>query len=153
MGDEYQRGVLVPIEPKNQVNDGLAGLFVEIAGRFVGKKNGRLRDKGPRQGNPLLFAPRELAGGMVDALTQLHLIEHGHGAASGVPGTFEFQWQHDVFQCIEVWDQLERLENKADVLSANAGTAILVKISQAFASHPDSAFRGQIQSGEKTQQR
>ena len=40
-----------------KIEDHFAGPEVEVSGRFVGQQDGRFADQGPRQHNPLLFAP------------------------------------------------------------------------------------------------
>ena len=53
-----------------QVEDQVAGAAVEVAGRFVGKQQGRLHDQGPGQGGPLLFAAGEFDDLVIAAVVE-----------------------------------------------------------------------------------
>ena len=65
VGDEHERRAHAPVQPENQVDDLLAGLAVEIAGRLIGEQDLGLRRKRPRKRDPLLLAARKLAGHMM----------------------------------------------------------------------------------------
>ena len=66
VGDQNQRGAVFAVKVKQQIGDLLAGGGVQVTGRLVGKQNGRLTGKGTGNGNPLLFAARQLLRIMAD---------------------------------------------------------------------------------------
>ena len=55
---------MVGAQREQQLDHGLAGAAVEIAGRLVRQDQARLGDDGAGQGDALLFAARQLAGVM-----------------------------------------------------------------------------------------
>ena len=57
-------------------HDALARRRVEVPGRLVGEKDERTVDKGPGDGDPLLFAAGELLGQSVALLAETDEIEH-----------------------------------------------------------------------------
>jgi hypothetical protein len=56
--DEGRTGFLMQSE--EELNDHLAGLSIQIPGRFIGKQNPRLANEGAGQGDTLLLTPRKL---------------------------------------------------------------------------------------------
>ena len=55
-GDQHQGGPLLPLQAEQQLHDHFTRFLVEVAGWFIGKDQGRISNKGPCQGNPLLFS-------------------------------------------------------------------------------------------------
>jgi hypothetical protein len=51
-----------------QLDNMVAGLFIKIAGRLVGKQKRWILCKGSRECHALLLTPRKLAGLMVNAM-------------------------------------------------------------------------------------
>ena len=73
--DQHQRGPELMIELLDQLHDSLARLPVEIAGRLIGEQNPRLVGEGPRKGDPLLLATRELRRIVARTVPQSHALE------------------------------------------------------------------------------
>ncbi len=65
VGHQYQGGLALLVQFKQQVDNFRAGLAVQIAGRLVGEQNSRPGHKRPRQGHPLLLAAGQLLGRML----------------------------------------------------------------------------------------
>ena len=57
-GHDHEREPAVAPEPLEEVHDLVAGLLVEIAGRFVGQQQRRLLHERARDGDPLLLPTR-----------------------------------------------------------------------------------------------
>ena len=74
------------------------------------------------------------------------------GALAGVGAAFQLQRQHDVFQCVQAVEQLERLEHEAHMLGTHAGALVLVEVFQRVAGQDDFAVAGTIQSREQAEQ-
>jgi acyl-CoA thioesterase-1 len=150
VGDQHQGGAAFLVQFEQQVADALAGVAVEVAGGFVGKQH--VRFGGERAGNrhPLLFAAGELAWRVAQALAQADPLEQG-GAFAGIFAAVELQRQHDVFQGIEAVEQLERLEDEADVLGAHAGALVFVEVLRSWPARM-TCRAGQVEAGEQAEQ-
>ena len=75
MGDENggQTSFLVKIQKKAE--DRLAGFPVQVAGRLVGQKDGRVVDQGPGDGHPLHLAAGKLGRAAPGLARQPHLSQ------------------------------------------------------------------------------
>ncbi len=75
VGDEQDREPELPVDPRQQFEDGARGLRVEGGGRLVGQQH--LRRRGERAGDAdaLLLAPRQLGGVAVLLVGQADEIE------------------------------------------------------------------------------
>jgi len=94
------------------------GFGVKVAGGLIGQQNLGLHDQGPGQGDPLLLAAGKLAhfvGGAVqhpDPLQEIFRIPGKLGAL--LPGNKP--GQENVFQGIELREQMVKLKNKTNHL-------------------------------------
>ena len=152
VGDQHQGGAAFLVELEQQVADALAGVAVEVAGGLVGEQHVGFGGEGAGDGDALLLATGELARVVPQALAEADAIEQVAGAFAGVRAAFELQRQHDVLQGIEAVEQLERLEDEADVLGAHAGTLVLVEVGEGVAGQADVAGTGQIEPGEQAEE-
>ena len=57
-------------KPVDDVHDLVGAFAVEVAGRFVTEKEGRIGDDGPGDGHPLLLSAGQLAGIVLHAVGQ-----------------------------------------------------------------------------------
>ena len=73
MSDNNQRDT-AGIEGFEQIDDFLAGMAVEVAGRFIGQNQGWLHDGGAGDGDALALAAGELIGAMVGAIFQTEIV-------------------------------------------------------------------------------
>src|SRR5208282_2747981 len=69
---QHRSQPLLLVQPAQQGEDGLRGVLVQIAGRFVGKQKGRLAGKRACDGHALLLSPREFRRAMPAALREPH---------------------------------------------------------------------------------
>ena len=65
----------VAVEVRRSVQDFLAGLLVEVAGRLVGQEQLGLGDQGPGDGGPLHLAAGELARLVRQAVAEADHVE------------------------------------------------------------------------------
>src|SRR5699024_3607658 len=95
---------------------------IEVAGGFVGEEEVGVGDDGAGDGDALFLAAGELAGEVVEAVAQAHEVEGGRGvfAAAGAGEAGEFEGQFDVLQGGQHGDEVERLEDEAQVVVAPA---------------------------------
>ena len=80
--DEHQGRLAPALQAEQQVDDLLAGLAVEVAGRLVGQDDLRARAQGAGDGDALLLAAGELRREMIGAMRQPHLGEQRRAATS-----------------------------------------------------------------------
>ena len=83
MGDEKDGGFLFASEVSDELDDGVTGSGVEIAGGFVGEKDRRLVNEGAGDGGALKLSARELVGAVVGAIGELDGGEEVAGAGTG----------------------------------------------------------------------
>ena len=101
---------------------------VEVAGGFVGEDQGGPVHDGPGHGHPLLLPAGKLGREVALAVRHMHAFE-----GSSYP-YLAFGWTHtgihererDVVEDAQLIDQVEALEDKADVALAQLGSAALV---------------------------
>ena len=99
--------------------DLVAGLGVELAGRLVGQDQERVLHQGPGDGHALLLAAGELVGAVVEAVAQADLREQLGGPLLLLRRHAPGQERHQhVLEGREVADQVERLEDEADLVAA-----------------------------------
>ena len=111
--DQHQRRPRFAIEPKEHLDDRLAGLGVEISGRFIGEENLRPMDESPRQRHPLLFAAGELQRIMFETIGQANLREDIRGFLLPAVFAAEFQRHEHILDRGERGDELEVLKHEA----------------------------------------
>ena len=75
VGDEHQGGAAIPLQGEQQVDDGVAGRLVEIAGRLVGDEDRRVGHDGAGDGDALLLAARKLGRVVVQTLAESHCAQ------------------------------------------------------------------------------
>ncbi len=106
------------------------------------------------QGHTLLFAAGELAGGAVLLAGQAQLVEQFGAVGAGLPGgpAGQQRGEFDVVGDGEVGDQVEELEDDADVVPAQlrpAGLAVGVDLA---AVDPEGAAVGAVEAAEEVQE-
>src|SRR5216684_3219032 len=92
---------------------------IQVAGGLVGEDDVRVVDQGAGDADALLFATGKLRGQMVSAVFKTNVIERGQ-SFSLVRHAVKVLRQHDVFECGEVGDQMELLEDEANLFCAKA---------------------------------
>jgi hypothetical protein len=78
--DHHDRLAVIAIERVQQIENLVARLAIEIAGRLVGEDERRIRDDGAGDADTLLLAARELARVVLAALGQAHNLERDRDA-------------------------------------------------------------------------
>ncbi len=106
---------LAPAEVAEHLEDAPAGRAVEVAGGLVGEEQRRPGREGAGERHPLLLAARELRRVVVAALGEADLGQQIVGAPAGAALAGELERQQHVLARGQVAEQLERLEDEADL--------------------------------------
>ncbi len=106
---------MLAVEFAHQVEYGIGGVTVEIAGWFVGQNAGGPRDQRTRDGHALALAAGQLAGTMGESMAQTHFVQHFGCACHRllIPQTADDQRHGSVFQCGKLGQQVMKLIDEA----------------------------------------
>src|SRR5437660_8618748 len=122
VGDDDQR-LAARVQRAEQVQDGLGGARVELAGRLVREQQRGLVHERARDRDALLLAPGERRRAVVHAVAEAHVAQHALGTGARVarrtPGVA--RGQRDVLARVEVRQQVEALEHEPDGARADRG--------------------------------
>ncbi len=99
----------------------LARVGVEVSRGLVGKEHGRVRDERSRNCHALHFAARKLFGPVLDAFRKPHFFQERFGLRLdlGEGDAFEQERQARVLGCREDGQEVEELEDEADLSAAD----------------------------------
>lgn len=124
VGDHADGGALL-IQFGEQIHDGGAITGVEIAGGFIGEEKPRLAGEGAGDGDALLLAAGELTGEVAAAVEQIDAAEGlgGHLVPLVARESAVGKGKLDIFEHIEVTDEIKALEDEANFAIADAGAA------------------------------
>ena len=88
---------------------------------------GRVKREGAGDGDALPLAAGELVGQVIEAMAELHQFEQLAGALVDVAARqpFEVQRQGDVLDAGQAGEQVEELEDEADLVAAQAGEVVV----------------------------
>src|SRR5437764_190819 len=129
----------------------LAGRRVEVAGRLVGEEQARTGDQRPGDGGTLHLAPRELSGQVAGPLREPDLGDGvGHGAICAP--SVEEQRERDVLGHRERRDEVEELEDEADLLPPQPGPLADAQSPQVAAVERDQTVVGLVDPAGQVQQ-
>ena len=148
-----QHGCAGPVaDVHDQFRDPGAGLFVEIAGGLVGEDHPRLVRDRPGDGDPLLLAAGHLGRQVVRPFPDPEGVEQFPRPLDGIAGPRNLERHRHVLQCGQVRQQVERLEDEADVLRTEPREALLVEAGQGGAGDLDGARGRVVESREQAEE-
>ena len=129
------------------------GAPVQRAGRLVGEHDLRLAHERPGDRDALLLAAGELRGAVAGAVAEPDLRERlaDRGAAEAPAG--EPRGQRDVLRRGQRAEQVERLEDEADVVAPQRRERALAHRAEVAAAELRAARRGAVEPGGDLQQR
>lgn len=153
MGDQNQRHVALGLLGKDQIGHLLAGFGVEITGRFVGDQKFWRRRQRPRNGDALLLAARQLSGIMGQPFTEADGDQLLPGDLEGVADIGKLKRHGDVFQRRHVGDEMEGLEDDADIAATEFRHPVFAQAVQWRAVDDDLAAVETLQPGQNHQKR
>ena len=153
VGHQHQRHAAFPGLAEQEVGDLPAGRLVEIAGRLVGDQHQRIGRQRAGNRHALLLAAGQLAGIVGDAVAEPDRLELARGDRERVAMAGEFQRHRDVFQRRHVGDQMEGLEDDADIAAPECGDLVLGLAVERLAGDAHDAGIDPLQAGDHHQQR
>jgi hypothetical protein len=135
---DAQRVPPAAVQLFEQVHHAAGHLAVEVAGGLVGEQQARLAGQRPGDGHPLLLATRQLGRVMARPRRQ---ADPGQRFGSTAPAFGRRQaaiaQRHlDVVDDVEVGDQVEGLEDEADLLVAQARALVVAQAAHVHAVKP-----------------
>ena len=146
-----------------QRQQGIAAVGIQGGGGLVGDDQGRLAEQGPGGGHPLLLAERQLPGrqgrgGRVQSQASQQrlgggpalLVVAGAFALTASPG--KAGTEADIIHRIQVRQQIEGLEDDANMVRPKGVPTPLRQGGKRFACHPDMAVPGRTNTGYQRQQ-
>jgi len=153
VGDEDKRGVVPRPGFEHKLDNLGAGVRVKVPGRLIGDQDRRFDHEGPRDRDPLLFAAGELRRVVMDAMAKADGRQFGFGFLEGLPVAREFQRHGDILQRRHVGNEMEGLEDDADVAAPELGELIFGKRGQFRSGDGYVAFVRPLQAGHDHQER
>ena len=132
----------------------VGGLLVEIAGGFVGQDQWRAIGEGAGDRHALLLAAGEFRRTMVEPLAQ---PERGQQRRRPLPrrsgfGTVDQLGQDDILACIEVGQEVMKLIDEAERVTAEVGPRIGVERGGFDTGNADRAFEPAFQQADRLKQ-
>ena len=153
MGDEQHGHAPLRLLGEQEVGDLPARFGIEIARRFISDQHERRRRQRPRNGDTLLLAAGQLPGIMVETFSEPHRCEFAPCDIEGIAHIRQLQRNGDVFERGHVGDQMEGLEDDADIAAAEIGKRIFGERMEWLAGNVDFALVQTLQTGEDHQKR
>src|SRR5512143_2251085 len=132
-----------------------SGLRIAIARGFVGQQNRRIRHERTRDRDALALAARELVRQVVAAIREAHAREHALRLVAPLAErqTAIDQRLHYVLQRRGARQQIEALEDEADLLIADVGELVLAHVADVALGQHVAARRRRIEAADDVHQR
>ena len=131
MGDENQRRAALALAGEQQIDDLPAGRLVEIAGRLVGDQDRRVRARARGRSRRAAARRRRAAPDNGRRRSPRPTLASSRlGALEGVGDAGKLERHRDVLERRHGRDQVEGLEDDADIAAAKARERVLVEAGQ-----------------------
>src|SRR5579875_173402 len=155
MADQYQRQPAVAPQFRQQVDDLVPGVLVEVAGRLVGEHHPGLLDQGTGDRDPLLLAAGQFRWQMARPVGQPDAVQRGRcpPAAFRGPDAQRDQRGLHVFRRGERGHQVERLEDEPDGEGAEPGELGVAHPAEVAPVQPQLPGGGTVKAAQQVQQR
>src|SRR5207237_10858694 len=139
VGGEDERDAALAVEAPHQFDDVAAGGAVEVGGGLVGEHERRLADQRAGDRYPLLLSARELRRPVTRAIGQADLSQRRAHARAAVATVARLDEQRvlDVFPGGEDGNEIERLEDEAELARSEIGAATRGQRADRLAVDPD----------------
>ena len=153
MRDQHERRPGLTVQPEKHLDDRLACLSIEVAGRFVGEKDFRAMNEGTGERDALLFTARKLGRVMAEPIRESYLREQFHGFFMATGMAAQFERDEHIFDRGERRDKLEILKDEPDEAVAQGGPGVLIEVFERLAIKPHAARGGIVEPGAEAEQR
>ncbi|MNI63389.1 hypothetical protein D3C73_1187550 [compost metagenome] len=150
VGDHHDGGAS-GVDLLQQFHHSARHLRVQVAGRFVGQQQARAAGQGTGNRRALLLAAGEFVRVVLHARTQADLAQRLLDALAALAGAHLAVAQRHVHvvEQVEVRNQVEALEDEADLLVAQAAARIIAELADVLAvQHVGAAGEGFQQAGD-----
>ncbi len=154
MGNHDDGHAELGLEFTEKGENGFAGGGVEVASGFIREKDFGAIDEGAGDGDALLFAAGKLRGAMAEAVGEADAFE-GFADARGTLGAIDFgeaEGEFDIFLESHARQEVERLEDHADRVTAIPGEFERRERGDVLAEGDNGAGGGAVESGDEIQQ-
>ncbi|MNT38249.1 hypothetical protein D3C72_1744350 [compost metagenome] len=143
------------LEPAHQCDDGRARVAVQIGGRLVGEHDPRRCRQRARHRHALTLAARELPRPMLRLVRQAHGVQQIRDAprALRLRGIGEHERILDVLVGGEHRNQVEALENEAEMAHAEVRQCVIAQAGDVLACNDQAAAVGLVDAADQVQQR
>ena len=140
---------------EHQVEHGVGGAAVEVAGRLVGEHAGRMRDQRPRDRDALPFAARQFARPMLRPMPDAHALQHVHRLAARIVlrHAANPERHRDVVERREFRQQMVELIHEAERAIAQLVALALLQFRERLAEQRHAAGARLVEPAEHVQQR
>src|SRR5947199_1689550 len=155
VGHHHNRLAEVLVQTFENLQNLSGRMAVEVAGRFVCQQQRRIADDGASNGDALFLSARKLLGKMVGAVFQVDELQRGHHVITALLRV-ELGQQQRKFHVLkggEYRDQVERLENVADVRIAPVGRLFVIEPENVLPQNQQLACSRAIDGRDHVQQR
>ena len=156
VGYHDQGGIALPGGVAEKFDRAALVLRIEVAGRFVGENQCRLRDQCSAQCQPLALALGEVGGALVEQVSDACGFRQRRGAVAGAPVQGESRsdavGKQDVVAGAQIVEQLEVLKDHADVANAKVAAPAFVENGDVLTGDRDFARRGDENPGDQAEQ-
>jgi hypothetical protein len=136
-----------------EVQDVSRGVRVEVAGGLVGEDQIGLVDQRPGAGHPLLLTAGELGRAMRETVRDAQLLHQVAEPVAVGLGPGQVSGQGNVLGCGQGRDQVEGLEDEADLVPAQPGEPGVVEPADVLAAHERLPRRRPVQAGHAVHER
>ena len=151
---DHDHGLSLEVEPLEDREDLRGRTGVEVPGRLVGEDHRRVVQQRARDRDALLLAARELRWPVVDPIAEPDGIERGdRPLASALAVAAVDERQLDVLDRVEPRQQIERLEDEADVLVADRRELVVRELPDVLAGEDVFAAVGDVETAEDVHER
>jgi hypothetical protein len=145
VGNKNECGVSRGVAVKQKIDNLLACRFIEISRRLVRDKNRRFWSKRARERHTLLLATGKFRRVMREAIGECDRGEFALRTLESIRHAGKLKWHRDVFQRRHGGNEMEGLENDADIAATKACQVILTEMPDVGARHGDRAGIGSLE--------
>jgi hypothetical protein len=155
MGDDQDGGLQILMQMANEVQDLGSSVAVEVTRGLIGKNDGRGTCQCTSDCHPLPLTSREFIRKVSDAMGELHRVQQLGCTLVDFRARKPLQVKRKgyIFQTGEGRQKIKELENKSNLLAAQASKVVIREPSHAFPIDADLAGCGPIQPTDQIEHR